>query len=156
MQSQQKDFCSVYSKKREQAHDTPGLSESGFSLLEAMVSLLVLLAMMAGILPVFMSWRLSTIQNSIKTGAISISQEILDELRQDPNVSGWDSSGSQTKMPSGESIASIEYEGRTFNASLTYCSNSQFCSTSTRQITLDVSHNNETIYSIETVYTEFE
>lgn len=131
-------------------------SSQGFSLLEAMVSLLVLFAMMAGLLPIFMSWRISTINNSIKTGAIAISQQILDELRQDSNVNSWSNSGSETSLPSGRSIASIDYEGKTYNASISYCTNSSFCDLYTRHVTLDVSHNNDTIYSIQTVYTNFE
>ena len=128
----------------------------GFTLLEAMVSLLVLFAMMAGLLPVFMSWRLSTINNTIKTGAIAISQQILDELRQDPDVDTWASSGTVTQKPSGESINSIEYGGKTYNASITYCNNSDYCDTKTRQITLQVNHNQNSIYTIETVYTKLE
>lgn len=129
----------------------------GFTLLEAMVSLLVLFAMMAGLLPVFMSWRLTTINNTIKTGAIAISQEILDELRQDKNISTWDQSNTAlTVKPSGESIEAINYGGKTYNASLTYCAISDYCDTNTRHVTLAVSHNNETIYTIQTVYTAFD
>lgn len=129
----------------------------GFTLLEAMVSLLVLFAMMAGLLPVFMSWRLTTINNTIKTGAIAISQEILDELRQDEDVNAWDSSNTALSVkPSGESIAAIDYGGKTYNASLTFCEVAAYCDANTRHVTLAVSHNNDTIYTIRTVYTSFD
>ncbi len=129
----------------------------GFTLLEAMVSLLILFAIMAGLLPIFMSWRLNTINNSIKTGAIAISQQILDELRQDNSVSSWDDSNTAlTVKPSGESIAVIDYGGRTYNASLTYCAEAVYCDTNTRHVTLEVSYNNDTIYTIKTVYTSFD
>ncbi|MCM1981290.1 type IV pilus modification PilV family protein [Lyngbya confervoides] len=136
-----------------------GLARSfrqGFSLVEAMVSLLVLFAVMGGLIPVFMTWRINTVNNTIKTGAIAISQQILDELRQDPNVDAWASSGTVTVMPSGKSIAPISYNSKTYNASITYCATAGYCNARTRHVKLEVSHNAKPIYIIETVFTKFE
>lgn len=148
---------SPYPKATFRSSDLQGCqANQGFTLLEAMVSLLVLFAIMAGLIPVFMSWRLTTINNNIKTGAIAISQQILDELRQEKDVSGWDNSNTALDVkPSGESLASIDYGGKSYSASLTYCA-AGHCDTNTRDVTLRVNYNNDTIYTIQTVYTSFD
>ena len=130
--------------------------DQGFTLMEAMVSLLVLFAIMAGLVPTFMSYRLNTINNDIKTGAIALSQQILDELRQDENVDTWPDTGTLTTLPSGTAIDSLTYSGRSYNAQLTYCSDSARCNDSTRQVTIEISHNDSSIYTIESVYIQFD
>ena len=130
--------------------------EGGFSLIEAAVSLLVLFAMLSGLIPAFLTSRLNTVNNSIKTGAIALSQQILDELRQDPDIETWPNSGTLTMLPSGESIETLNYEDRSYNADLTYCSDTDKCNEKTRQISLEIRHNNNIVYTIETVYTRFE
>lgn len=124
-------------------------SEQGFSLLEAMVSLLILFAMMAGLLPVFMTWRLNTVNNRIKTGAIAISQQVLDQLRQNANnVADWATDGTETDT--------FEYEGREYTTQITYCNDDSRCSNTSRQVQLEVIYNNDTVYTIETVYASFD
>jgi prepilin-type N-terminal cleavage/methylation domain-containing protein len=128
----------------------------GFTLLEVMVSLIILLAIVGGVMPVFLSYHLSTINNDIKTGAIALSQQILDELRQEKNVDAWATTGTVTTTPGGTAIGSMSHSGKTYNAQITYCANTTFCNDTTRQVVLEIRHNNRTIYTVETIYTKLD
>lgn len=128
----------------------------GFSLLEVMVSLLILLAIMGGLLPVFVTYRLTTVNNDVKTGAIAVSQEILDELRQDPTVEDWPDTGTLTETPNGTNISAISHSNKNYTAEISYCSDDTLCNDTTRQVTLEINHNDRTIYTIQTVYTQLE
>lgn len=132
-----------------------GDQNQGFTLVEALVALLILFAMMAGLIPTFMTYRLNTINNDVKTGATALSQQLLDELRQNQAVETWPDTGTVTTLPTGTVINTLSYNGRDYNAQLTYCSDSDKCNDTTRQVTITISHNNNSIYSIESIYTQF-
>lgn len=127
----------------------------GLSLVEALVGMTIFLIALAFMIPLLANNQLNVINREIETGAISVSQRILDELRQ-TDISTLPSTGIKTALPSGTSIASITELGKIYSANIIYCETASDCNTDTRQIKLQVNYNGQTIYTVETVYTKFE
>lgn len=131
--------------------------QEGFTLIESLVAMLMLLATLGGLIPVFMSYRLAAIDNQIKTGAIAVAQKKLDEIRQTP----WDD------LPTGTSVNSVttteNHMGKDYSAVRTYCPNGPVgnsligqCDAETKAIRIEVLYDTREILEIETVYTKFE
>jgi Tfp pilus assembly protein PilV len=54
----------------------------GFTLFEALVGMVMFAAAAAGLVPLIMVSRAATLQSDSRIGAIAISQQIMDNLRQ--------------------------------------------------------------------------
>ena len=67
--------------------------EAGITLVETMVSLLIFLAVLAGLVPAYVSYRLQSIKNPVRLGAVSVSQQILDEIREIKDVNALPNDG---------------------------------------------------------------
>lgn len=149
--------------KTKMSHTTPKFkvqpatctSEQGLTLVESVVSLLIFFVALAGIVPIFLNSALATINNEKKTAAVAISGQILDELRQF-DTADLPSSNTVTSLPSGTSIANVSYMGKTYNPTITYCQNTTYCDANSRHIKIQVSHNGQSIYEAETVFTRLE
>ena len=149
-------------------------AQQGFTLLETMVSLMILMAALVGILPMYMVSRLQVIRGEINTGAIAVSQRVLSNLRQeinDPSIIGSaddipDDGLPKNALPSGDSVANISHMGKDYNTTITYCSdsNADDCGisdpmdfpTSSRLIQIQVNFNGDTVYETQTIFTKFE
>lgn len=135
--------------------------DQGLSLVEALVGMTIFLIALAFMIPLLANNQINTINREIDTGAISVSQRILDELRQ-TDVLDLPSSGTLTTLPSGTDISSITELGKTYSAKIIYCevvspaTTNTNCSTNARQIKLQVNYNGQTIYTVETVYTRLQ
>ena len=147
----------------------------GFTLVEAVVGLLMFEIAMAGLLPLVMLSKRVVLQNDSRIGAIAVAQQVMDSLRQ-LDVSCIPSSGAEvTKLPdrtcpttpasTGDSIASLAYKGKIYSATVTYCAdNNTYCDDTTRQIRVRVFQDGNTsstpdrpatsapIYQLETIY----
>ena len=139
------------------SHPESILSQQGLTLVEAVVAMLMFLVALGGIAPLFMSYTFNAFNNKLQTGAIAISQELLDELRE-YDISELPNSGTATQLPlpSTESIATISYLGRDYNPRIIYCQNATFCDANSRHIKVEVDYDGATIYETETIYTDFE
>ncbi len=147
----------------------------GFTLVEALVGLIMFAAALGGLLPLMMVSRTMALQNDGRIGAIAVAQQVMDSLRQ-IDVACIPSTGTDvTKLPdrtcpspptsTGDSIASLPYKGKTYSATITYCANSStYCDTTTRLIRVRVFQDGNTadvparpasatpIYQLETIY----
>lgn len=130
-------------------------SEQGFTLIETVAALVIFLIILGFMIPIFADQGLKTINNEIKTGAVTVSQQILDQLRQADPIS-LPRSGATTTLPDGTSTASIAALGKTYSTTITYCENTTYCNAETRHIKVQVSHHGQTIYTVETVYTRLQ
>lgn len=147
--------------------------DSGLTLAEALVAMTIFLITLAFMIPLLANNQINTINREIRTGAISVSQRILDEFRQSIDAlpaEDWATklplSGTETKLPlpypSGTDISSITELGKTYSAKIIYCevvspaTTNSICDANTRQIKLQVNYNGQTIYTVETVYTKFQ
>ena len=130
-------------------------TEQGFTLVETIVALVIFLLILVFMMPMFANQRISTLNNEIKMGAVEVSQQIMDNLRQ-TDIATLPSSGSTTTLPSGQSITSIPAMGKVYSATITYCENAAYCSASTRHIKVKVRHHEQTVYTVETVYSRLQ
>jgi prepilin-type N-terminal cleavage/methylation domain-containing protein len=138
----------------------PG-EQQGFTLVETIVGMVMFLAISLSVLPVFAVYRTATIKNDMRIGAIAISQQIADTVRQQ-DIASLPNSGTLTTLPTGtaDSLTSLSYKGKTYAANITYCQNNTYCDTATRQITIRVFPYGDTtqvpLYQLETVYTRLQ
>lgn len=126
-------------------------SERGLTLVESVVSLLIFFVALAGIVPIFLNYTISSINNEKRTAAIAISQEVIDSIRhnQEEDFDDLPTSGSETQ-------ASITYLEREYTPVVTYCQNSTYCSDIARHIKVEIFQNEQSIYEAETVFTTFD
>ena len=118
-------------------------ADEGFTLVEAIVGLVIFLIVAAFMIPMFYQQRLSTINNELVTGAIAVSQQTLDKIRQ----------SDITALPSsGTTITSVSEMGKQYSVSVTYCETTTYCNAITRDIKVQVRHHEQTIYTVKTVY----
>ncbi|PSB05167.1 prepilin-type N-terminal cleavage/methylation domain-containing protein [Merismopedia glauca] len=144
-------------------------SNSGFSLVEVIVALVVITVGLAFLSLLFTQQRLNTINSEVRTGAVVFSQRILDHLRQkDPN--------NLPKPPINQSItkqcppidsapqedidlcppAITNYTSYSYQANITFSEDQTSCKDNCRKIKLEVIRDAVKIYTVETIYTKFE
>lgn len=126
-------------------------NESGLTLVESVVSLLIFFVALGGIIPLFLNYTISSINNEKRSAAIAISQEVIDSIRhnQDEDFDDIPTSGSETQ-------ASITYLEREYTPVVSYCQNSAYCSDIARHIKVEIFQNAQSIYEAETVFTTFD
>jgi type II secretory pathway pseudopilin PulG len=135
-------------------------SEQGMTLIETIVAMLIFFIALTALIPLFMTYRLATVQNEIKLGAVAVSQRVMDEVRQ-VDVASLPNSGSRSLPGSslytgGTSITSLPYAGKNYSATVTYCQTTTYCDANSRQVQVQVSYGGRSIYQIETIYTRLE
>jgi type II secretory pathway pseudopilin PulG len=140
-------------------------SEAGLTLLETMVSMLVFLAVLAGVVPVYMTYRLQSLKNPVRTGAVAVSQQVMEEIRQINAVNSLPNSGSSSRTPAPKSnlLEDLSAYGKTYSAMIHYCEKAAFCDPNSRYIRVavfqkfgDGSLSSDPVYEVSTVYTKFE
>jgi type II secretory pathway pseudopilin PulG len=156
--------------------------ETGITLVETMVSLLIFLAVLAGIVPAYMTYRLQSIRNPVRLGAVAVSQQILDEIREIRDVNALPNDGvvKTTATPStpglpalpalrrNTDLTNLTAYGRNYSAQVRYCETtpadkSNYCSLNARYIHVSVFQrfsngtvSTNPVYEVSTVYTKFE
>ncbi len=140
-------------------------ASEGITLVETLVSLLIFLAVVAGVVPIYTTYRLQTLRNPVRTGAIAVSQQIMDELRQQP-INTLPSNGvSDVTSPGGTALTNKSSYNKKFNAKIFFCeaTKTQFCDPNSRYIRVAVfqAFDNGTVsdtpvYEVSTIYTKFE
>jgi type II secretory pathway pseudopilin PulG len=146
--------------------------EQGITLVETIVSLLIFMAVLAGLVPAYMSYRLQSIKNPVRLGAVSVSQQVLDEIRQVKDVNTLPNDGlaktTTDPAPRNTDLTNLTAYGKTYSAQVTYCETapvdkSNYCSLNARYIAVKIfqKFNNGTVstnpvYEVSTIYTKFE
>lgn len=120
--------------------------ETGFTLLEVLVSITILALVSASIGPTFHHFFRVNSQMERRTAAIAAAQQMLDNLRF-TNPENLPTSGTG----STETVTISQY---TFAVTPEFCTVSMYCTgTSTRHISVSVNFAGNVIYELETVYT---
>jgi prepilin-type N-terminal cleavage/methylation domain-containing protein len=121
--------------------------ERAFTLLEVLVSLLIFSVVSSSLSAVFINHLKQNSRGEIRSGAIAVAQQVLDDARsQDP-----------ASLPSTGSSSAQTISGgqRNYQVVQHYCLNSAYCpTTNTRHIKVEVSYLGTIIYAVETVYTQ--
>jgi prepilin-type N-terminal cleavage/methylation domain-containing protein len=133
----------------------------GFTLVETVAGMVIFLVASTAIIPVFMTYKLSTIRNDVRMGAVAIAQQTMDTLRK-TDVASLETTNAvhtETSLPTaagGASLSSLSYKGKTYSATITYCETASYCDTNSKHIKVKVYPNGNTaippIFELETVY----
>lgn len=126
-----------------------GSSEQGLTLVETLVSLVIFLIILGFMIPMFANQRLNSLEREIETGAVAVSQQVMDELRQ-ADISNLPS---DPAVPVTRVITEL---GKSYSVTITYCQITAFCSSEARHIRVQVNHHGQTVYEVETVYTRLQ
>ena len=125
----------------------------GFSLLEVLVSVSLLGVITSTFTAGTMMMTRMVTDAEAKSKGILAAQQVLDEMR----------ILAPSELPSthiSDSPINVIVEGTTYSVLRTYCAVSTYCpptsSAETRHIKITVSKDNEQVYEVETVFTEFE
>jgi type II secretory pathway pseudopilin PulG len=129
--------------------------EGGLSLVEAMVALIIFGGVLSAMMPLFVTYSITTVKNDLKIGGMAVSQRVMDELRQ-AKIKELPSAGKKTELPSGTSTTSMEYKGAIYRVEIEYCNPNTNCDENTRQIKVSAFHGSNTnpVFQLETVYTQ--
>lgn len=122
------------------------MKASGFSLIEALVALVILGITLAAIVPGFIGYLNVNNNQEVRSQAVIAAQQVLEGLRvQDP-----------TNMPASgsSSVQTISAGGRTFTYVVTYRQDPASCVTSCRFVRVEISYQGGVVYAAETAYTQ--
>lgn len=115
----------------------------GFSLVEAVVALTFMAVVVSAMVPAFANnVRINTV-NEIRTGAVAVAQQEVDNLRA---LSTWPTSGQSRTITTGLG----NYTSTLWHQP--YC-NGGVCFAGARHVTVEVSLNGRAYYRVETVFT---
>jgi type II secretory pathway pseudopilin PulG len=117
--------------------------QGGFGLIEAIVALTLLGVALGSLLPAFaMNLQVNTL-SELRTGAIAVAQQELDDLRA---TSTW---------PPNGTVRTVQTGAATYEAVYTiqgYCEGA-ICYSGARRVAVEVRHNGRPLYRVQTVYT---
>ena len=118
----------------------------GFSLVEAIVALVFLAVVLTALVPAFASnMRVNTV-NEIRTGAVAVAQQEVDNLRA---IDTW---------PASPIVRNVTTGIGTYESRLTYqpyC-DGVTCFAGARDVTVEVRHNGRLYYRVQTVFTSLD
>jgi Tfp pilus assembly protein PilV len=121
-------------------------SETGVSMMELMVALVLFGIMSLGVCKAFLTHLRFNTNAEIRTSAMMAAQLRLDALRLEDPASMASSGTTSQNITIGDYI---------FQVRTTYCSPSTYCtSANTRHITVEVRKNNQRIYDVDTVFSQ--
>ena len=117
----------------------------GVGLVETLVALAIFTLVLGALVPAFIHYLDTNSRTELRTQAVTIAQQVLEDLRvQDP----------ATLPNNGTEQRTVSYQGRSFRITIRYCRDPSLCTSTARQITVEVAYRNRRIYAAETVYTK--
>lgn len=121
--------------------------ESGFTLIEVIVSISLFGIMLSTLPTAFISFMRFNTQMELRSQAMAAAQYVLDEMRLE---------NPQTMPTSGVDSEVVTIGSRNFLVNIRYCTNAAFCGASTmRHIAVQVDYGEQDdIYAVETVFTK--
>ena len=137
--------------------------QQGFSILESVVSMTIMLGALGGLVPLFLTFKVSTVDNKVATDATAITQRVMDQLRQADWEDYENLVGTRTTLPSNESLSNLKIDpsdpdSPNYDATITYCPldavPAGICDSGTAKfIRVEVFKNGEIVDEAETIYT---
>lgn len=121
---------------------------AGFTIVEALVALSILVIAMSVMIPFFISNMQLNSRSDARTQAATIAQRVLDSYRL-KNPAG-------TEIPRSGSLRAdmTDGAGRRWPYTVTFCPTPAFCGESSRGLRVDVMQANQVVYTAETVFTQ--
>lgn len=137
---------------------------SGFSILEMLVALVILGIALVSILPVFVNYANVNRRTEIRAEAVSVAEGVMDGLRQ-RNFSQWNAFKTTVerdgvKVATGEANEATD-DGRTYAVAIDWCDPNldlTLCDSSGQQqhVRVAVSFSGQQQYSVTTVFTNIQ
>ncbi len=114
--------------------------------MEVLFSLSLMGLALVGILPAFLGHFQNMTTNEVRSSSLAAAQVVLDGLRtQDPSSLPASGSGG---------VESVNVGTKTYQVEAVYCLNASLCSGDSRHITAIVRYRGNTIYEVETIFTQ--
>jgi Tfp pilus assembly protein PilV len=134
--------------------------EQGLTIMESAVAGVIFGITAITLSTIFAQQKMISVESELRTGAVALSQQIFDELRQ-TNIGQLPSTGSSVALPSGQDITTMTAMGHTYNAKMYFCENvnngqAVYCDDTTRQVRVEVKFDGREIYEAETVFTSLQ
>jgi prepilin-type N-terminal cleavage/methylation domain-containing protein len=124
------------------------VNERGFSLVESLCALAILLVALVGVVPTFYVLVNVDTLSERRSMAVAAAQQVMEALRQ-ASPSSLPSSGSSA-------VQTVSVGRNDYEVTAHYCTRSAFCSADSRHIVLEVSFGGRNVYIVETVYTRLQ
>jgi type II secretory pathway pseudopilin PulG len=121
------------------------MNARGASLIETVAALAILGIALAAAVPAFMLQMETNTFAEHHSGAVAAAQRVMEDLRfQDPSL-----------MPSAgaSSPQSVAAGSEVYEVITRYCVNSDYCDTNSRHVRVEVYHDGQEIYAVESVFT---
>lgn len=120
------------------------MTQKGFTLVEALISLAILGIVLAGLVPAFTHYARLNTDSELRSSAVAVAQQVMEELRQ-LELSRW---------PDSEETWSLDMGDRNFEVLIEHDDWDDDGESSAKEVYLQVSHNDRMLYEVETVYTQ--
>jgi len=122
-------------------------SEDGFSLIEVLISLVLLTVVLSGVIPAFATFSSKNSFSEMRMEAIQAVEMVMDDLRLiNPNTL-------PTSGDDGSQIITVN--NHDFNVTTFFCENPDYClSINNRHIRVVAERNGLSLYEAQTVYTQ--
>lgn len=122
------------------------MSCRGLTIVEAMFALALLGIAATALMSAIMVQVETNNQNEIRASAVTAAEQVLESLRLiDPSAMPKTGSGAPTL---------VEVGGLEFETVTRYCTEPAICTVGTRHLIVEVHFEGETLYDVETVYTQ--
>lgn len=124
------------------------MSEKGFSLIESLIGLALLAVVLASLLPAFLTLMDANTFSEEHSAALAAGQRAMEKLRlTDPG--SLPTSGTSA-------VQIIVVDGREFEIVTHYCRVPEYCSSSTRHVSVEIRYGGQKVYDVDTVYTRMQ
>ena len=124
------------------------MNARGFSLIESLIGLALLAVVLVSLLPAFLTLMDANTFSEEHGAALAAGQRAMEKMRLvDPG-----------SLPTAGSSAVqvIVVDGREFEVVTHYCRVPEYCSSETRQVTVEIRYGGHEVYDVDTVYTRMQ
>jgi len=125
-----------------------GLNNRGFSLIESLIGLALLAIVLVSLLPAFLTLMDANTFSEEHSAALAAGQRAMEKLRLvDPG-----------SMPTtgASAVQVIVVDSREFEVLTHYCRVSEYCSSATRHVSVEIRYGGQKVYDVDTVYTRMQ
>jgi len=124
------------------------LNERGFSLIESLIGLALLAIVLVSLLPAFLTLMDANTFSEEHSAALAAGQRVMEKMRLvDPG--SLPSTGSSA-------VQVVVVDNREFEVVTHYCRVPEYCSSSTRQVSVEIRYGGQKVYDVDTVYTRMQ
>jgi len=122
------------------------MNSRGYTLVEALAAITILGIALAGLLPSFITYLDTNTLSEERTEAVAVAQEAMEALRQ--------AEPGDLPETGNSAVELVTVGNRDYEVVERYCVVDTLCGADTRHVIVEVSYGGQTIYSLESVFTQ--